>query len=61
MAYRWGVKWFRVRSYPYPHLTAATIAMVSEVLQEGLESQDQDTTDAAAVAMVIFSDHLAFS
>ncbi|MFT4730768.1 MAG: hypothetical protein ACI9UN_005298 [Granulosicoccus sp.] len=32
IAYRRDVEWFRVHHYPYPRLTAAMIAMVSEVL-----------------------------
>ncbi len=50
MAYRRDVEWFREHDYPYPRLTAAMIAMVSEVLQEGLEAQN--TTDADAIADV---------
>lgn len=50
MTYRRDVEWFRSHHYPYPRLSAAVIAMVSEVLQEGLEAQN--TTDADAIADV---------
>lgn len=50
IAYRRDVEWFREHDYPYPRLTAAVIAMVGEVLQEGLEAQN--TTDADAIADV---------
>ncbi|MGQ7847316.1 hypothetical protein ACUNV4_22695 [Granulosicoccus sp. 3-233] len=50
IAYRRDVEWFTVRGYRYPRLAAASLAMVSEVLQEALEVQN--TTDADPVADV---------
>lgn len=50
MAFRRDMEWFQSRGYRYPRLAAASLAMISELLQEGLEAQN--TTDADAVADV---------
>lgn len=46
--FRRDMEWFQSKGYRYPRLVAASLAMISELLQEGLEAQN--TTDADAIA-----------